>query len=99
MNEMGEIESCREYMEKLSDSVNGNRRNLMSIYAGVDGAKRFAREFGYGIPDSPKSQWEDVIADSYEELCESFYENKSPIDEDIWFHEVWSSVATRCCGF
>lgn len=99
MNEQGEIENCREYMEKLSESVNGNRRNLMSIYGKEEGAKRFAHEFGYGVPDSPKYQWDDVVADSYEELCVPFYDGRCPIEEKVWSHEVWKAVATRCCGF
>lgn len=96
MNEQGEIESCREYMEVLFDTIMGNRTNLLSIYDGEDGAKRLAREFGYGIPDSPRNQWDSVIQDSYNFMCVRFYKLNPPIDAGAWVHEIWKAINTRC---
>ncbi|MFW6002592.1 MAG: hypothetical protein ACOCQD_04565, partial [archaeon] len=69
---MTECKNCEDYMNKMHLALCNNYGNLRKIYDGKDGALRLAREFGYGIPDSPREEWDNVIQSSYTHLCVRF---------------------------
>lgn len=83
------------YMLNLHNAIFRNYENCMVLYGGVEGAKRLAREFGYGIPDSPKHEWESAIFDSYGSLCVRVYNLNPPIDAKVWVAEIYKSMSKR----
>ena len=87
--------TCKEYMENLYNSLMSNYTNTSKYYKDKEGALRLARDFGYGIPDSPKSEWNDVIQNSYQFLCVRFYKLKSPLDAEEWINEIWKVIELR----
>jgi len=78
----------KEYMNNLYNALMFNRQNLMSLYEGVEGCKRLAREFGYGLKDFDNRI--DLMKSSYGSICVRFYLLKSPIDNKIWVKEIMS---------
>ncbi len=63
-------------------------------YTGKEGAKKFAREFGYGLNDFDLTEKElkDVVQSSYSVLCVRAYNLKPPIDAKIWVKEIYSQI-------
>jgi hypothetical protein len=60
------------YLKKLVNAVEVNKIDT-SPYRGKEGAKRLAKDFGYGLNDFPRSQHKDAINASYTELKVPIY--------------------------
>ena len=87
--------SCNNYMDNLYNALCSNYSNCINYYEGKEGALRLARDFGYGIPDSPRNEWDHVIKSSYTVLCVRFYRLNPPVDAKEWINEIWGSINKR----
>lgn len=87
--------TCKEYMDNLYNALMSNYSNCLNYYEGKEGALRLARDFGYGIPYSPKNEWDNVIKSSYTVLCVRFYRLKPPVNAKEWINEIWESINKR----
>jgi hypothetical protein len=76
-----------------------NHYNLRQRYEGEEGALKFAESFGYGIPDSPRSEWRDVIQSSYSYLCVRFYNLNPPISAKEWINTISKAIKQRVPDF
>lgn len=82
-----------KYTSTILNAWNVNP-SCKEFYAGAKGAKRFAREFGYGLNDFNLTGKElnDVIQSSYSSLCVRAYNLNPPIDAKVWFNEIRSQI-------
>lgn len=92
---MTEYKNCIDYLNEMQTALYNNYINLEKLYDGKKGCLRLAREFGYGIPDSPKDEWNYVINNSYTRLCKTLYSFEPPINEKQWIDEIWKSINKR----
>ena len=84
--------SAIEYTHNLLQALFSNYENVMQLYSGRDGALRLAREYGYGLNDSPKKERDEMIQNSYGYLCVRFYNLKPPIDVKEWIKEIKKKI-------
>ena len=82
-----------EYMSRIAH-IAGIHTVNDGIYAGEDGCKRFAREFGAAIPDFTRDRREqaNLIRSTYSAVCVIAYHLKPPLDAKGWVREVWAGV-------
>lgn len=95
------MKQSRDYMKKLVESLQQHFQTVWanegtikkSLYYGQQGCKRLAREFGAGLADSPASERDQAIQESYQELCVKGYSLKPPIDAATWIYHVKGGLA------
>lgn len=78
------------HCQKLYRAIMSNYKNLMlDVYAGKDGCKRLAREYGVALRDihDPKQRHNEITS-SYGVLCVRAYLLKPPIDAKEWAKEI-----------
>lgn len=64
------------------------------LYAGEDGARRFAREVGACLPDFSKDEkdLQDMVSSTYSGICVIAYQLKPPVDSKVWFAEMRKGI-------
>lgn len=64
------------------------------LYAGEDGARRFAREVGACLPDFSKDEkdLQDMMSSTYSGICVIAYQLKPPVDAKAWFAEMRKGI-------
>lgn len=81
-----------EYTHNLLQALFSNYENVMQLYSGREGALRLAREYGYGLNDSPENERNEMIQSSYGYLCVRFYNLKPPINAKEWVNEIRTKI-------
>ena len=73
-----------DYMASIRSAA--SRHCIDGIYRGRDGAKQFARECGYALPDfsSDEREIQEMISKSYSGICVIAYALKPPINAKEW---------------
>lgn len=90
----------REDWNYYMGSVSRAARHLCrdgGIYAGREGAERFAREVGYAVEDYAKIG-DDAVRGSYSGICVIAYDLKPPVDAKDWIkwvNEGWEKENLR----
>ncbi len=91
------MKTAEQYMNEVYEAAAihfGNRTRLKdyleytNTYVGEEGAKRLAREFGYGLKDYPKKERQHIMQSSYGLLCVRLYQLKPPISAKEWNAEI-----------
>jgi hypothetical protein len=80
-----------QYVRKVADVISKSGV-YGTMYRGKEGAKRFAREMGYGFNDFPRSQHAGAITASYNEICVPMY-GKGTISKKEWVDEIKSQIS------
>ena len=80
------MNSSHEWTTSVLNTIFGNYQNLMQLYGGEAGARRLAREYGFGLAFC--SEGEKYIQASYGWLAVQVYTFNPPIDAPTWHEEV-----------
>lgn len=75
------------WMERIRNAARRHCMEENGLYAGVEGAKRFARECGPAILDFGE-YGEKNIGSTYGAICVIAYGLKPPIAAKIWLQEL-----------
>ena len=76
------------YLLKFIDSLIFNYENTTKIYHGKEGALRLARELAYGLRDFNIKYQDDIVLNSYNDICCRFYQLNPPIKLNEWVSEI-----------
>jgi hypothetical protein len=80
-----------EYTQKVGNVLPIALHNT-NIYHGREGALRLAREYGYGLNDSPYHEAKEALQASYGIICVKGYNLKPPIDAKEWVNAAMSKM-------
>lgn len=78
-----------KYTDNLINSLMLNYTNTFEIYGETDGALKLAREYGYGLKSLGVKYQDEIIKDSYINVCYRFYQCKPPIKLNEWCSEIY----------
>lgn len=80
------------YINRFTISLISNYENTSMLYEGKDGALRLARELAYGLKDFEVKCQDDVVLNSYMDVCCRFYQLNQPIKLNEWASEICRSL-------
>ena len=86
------ITEAREYLSKMRNAIGDKLVHPDSIYSGVEGHKRLAREIGPALNDFDKEGQEEILHGSYSTIYVVGCNLKPILDAKEWTREILSRV-------
>lgn len=89
------LKEAKDYLHKMRCAVGSHLIDPDSIYSGLSGHLRFARECGYALNDFGKLGQEHILHASYGEIYVIGCNLKPLLDAKEWINEMRKSIKNK----